>query len=134
MAVTNLPTVRRRRRAPWLVVGSLAGALCALVVGRWFMADTGLADAMAAADRDNPYWRLDDLMAHRENVPDAENSARVLAKVVELVPEEWPSVGVPEAGGAPAGKNTALEAYDQLQKLSANVRPDNEVISVLPPN
>ena len=52
--------------------------------------DRRLAAAIAAADRDDPFWRLDDLMAHREVVPDAENSARVLAGAIELLPENWP--------------------------------------------
>ena len=34
-----------------------------------------LAEAMSAADRDDRYWRLDDLMAHRDPVPESENSA-----------------------------------------------------------
>jgi hypothetical protein len=131
MVVTNFLVVRRRRLVPWLVAGALAGAIGIFGLSRWFMADQRLADAMAAADRDNPYWRLEDLMAHREQVPDAENSALVLAKVTELMPEEWPGLGAPGDGGEPAGKNTALDAYDQLQKLSAKVRPDHAVIEIL---
>ena len=52
--------------------------------------DRRLADAIAAADRDDPNWRLDDLMAHREPVPDAENSALIVAEALALLPENWP--------------------------------------------
>jgi hypothetical protein len=86
---------------------------------------------MAAADRDNPYWRLNDLMAHREQVADAENSALVLARVIELMPQEWPSLAEPGAGDATAAQTTVKDAYDQLQKLNANVRPDRTVIGIL---
>ena len=44
------------------------------------MVDRRLADAISAADRDDPNWRLDDLMDNREPVPDAENSAFVVAE------------------------------------------------------
>jgi hypothetical protein len=131
MVITNVPVARRRRLIPWLVAGALAGALGIFVIGRWFIADQRLADAMAAADKDNPYWRLDNLMAHREKVPDAENSALVLARVVELVPEEWPEIPAHEAGSAPSGKNAVAVAYEQLDALDGNVRPDNTVTSVL---
>jgi hypothetical protein len=86
---------------------------------------------MAAADRDNPYWRLDDLMARRVQVPDAENSALVLARVVELVPEEWPEIPATTAGGSPTGESAAANAYAQLQALAANVRPDPTIARVL---
>ena len=53
----------------------------------WRIVNRRLADAIAAADRDDPYWRLDDLMAHRDPVPDEENSAIVVAEVLAMVPE-----------------------------------------------
>jgi hypothetical protein len=131
MAVTNAPRVRRGRLVPWLVAGWLILLVCAFVMNLSFRANQRLADAVAAADRDNPYWRLDELMAHRENVPDAENSALVLAKVDELLPKDWPTVTAPAVGGATSGKSAALDAYDRLQELSPNVRPDERMASVL---
>ncbi len=53
--------------------------------------DRRLAEARSAAEEDDPYWRLDDLMAHREPVPYTENSATVVAEVLELLPENWPA-------------------------------------------
>jgi hypothetical protein len=62
------------------------------------MVNRRLADAIAAADRDDPYWRVDDLMAHREQVSDAENSALVLAGAVENLPANWPWGSSPAVG------------------------------------
>ena len=47
-------------------------------VGR--MVDRQSDAAIIAADRDDPNWRLDDLLAHRERVPDDKNSAMVVAE------------------------------------------------------
>ena len=84
---------RRYRLWPWLVGGPLVLLLAVafgtgVYLGR--MVNHRLAAAIAAADRDDPYWRIDDLMAHREPVPDAENSALVVAEVLALLPENWP--------------------------------------------
>jgi hypothetical protein len=131
MLSTNSLVVKRRRRVPWLVAGAIAGVLGAFVIGRWIMTDQRLADAMTAADRDNPYWRLDDLMAHREELPDAENSALVLGQVVELVPDEWPEAPASSAGSSPNAKSAAAVAFEQLDALASNIRPDDTVTSVL---
>ena len=66
-----------------------AGALGAGVfIGRFV--DHRLAAALAAADRDEPDWRLDDLMAAREVVPDDQNAAILVADVAAMLPEGWP--------------------------------------------
>ncbi len=64
-------------------------------------------------------------------MPDAENSALVLARVVELVPEEWPEIPAVGADGVPRGKSAVAVAYEQLDALGGNVRPDNLATSVL---
>ena len=70
-----------------------------LVLSLGTTANRRLAVAMAAADRDDPHWRLDDLLEHREFVPDAENSSLVLAQSIELLGKHWPS---PSASGGSA--------------------------------
>ncbi len=62
------------------VAGTLAGALV----------NQQLARATAQADRDDPYWRIADLLAHRVPVADAENSAPVVVKAAALLPEVMP--------------------------------------------
>jgi hypothetical protein len=112
-----------RRRWPWLVGAPIILALAAAVATGFYLkrvVDRRLAAAIAAANRDDPYWQLDDLMAHREVVPDAENSARVLAEASELLPENWPTgvrllPGKPSAGGMEAAK-----AFERLNASADN--------------
>ena len=93
---------RVARLWPWalgammLVVGATA-----FVLGRDMgkHVDRQLAEAIAAADRDDAHWRLDDLLAHREVVPDPENSALVMKEVHEVLPEKWPERDRSNAGG-----------------------------------
>jgi hypothetical protein len=72
----------------------LLGVLAALWVwagfhtGGWLgrVVDRHLTDMIDDADRDDPNWRLGDLMAHREPVPNAENSAPIVARAAALLP------------------------------------------------
>ena len=131
MVVMQSLRARYRRLAPWLVAGSLIGVFATFAMSRSFMANARLADARAAADRQNPYWQLDDLMAHREKVPDAENSAMVLVKVDELLPEHWPNLTAAGAGSSTTGKTAVSDAYERLLELSENIRLDDAAAGVL---
>lgn len=51
---------------------------------------TKLAEALAAMDRDDPGWRLEDIEAAREVIPEEENSARVVVAAAALLPADWP--------------------------------------------
>jgi hypothetical protein len=53
--------------------------------------DARLRGALAALDRADPGWRLEDLLAARAVVPPDENSAPVITSVFAALPEEWPS-------------------------------------------
>ena len=101
------------------------------VVVFWPRADSQLAKAMAVADQDDPNWRLDDLMAHREWVADEENSAIVLARVIELLPRNWPSDPPPPPGGFRPPKSAVANALDGLHATKANVRLEDSIASVL---
>jgi len=94
----------------------------ALVTGAyiWWMAGRRLADAISAADRDDPFWRLDDLMAHRDPVPVAENSALVVAEALSLLPKDWLTPGT-----------EARKAYDRLTATADNVRLDDALADAL---
>ena len=50
-----------------------------------------LEEAVAAVDREEPGWRVKDLEASRAAVPDAENSALVLARARALLPHDRPA-------------------------------------------
>jgi hypothetical protein len=131
VAVMNTPQLRRRRLVPWVIAVWLIALVGSFVISLSSSANRQLANVMAAADRDNPYWRLDDLLAHREQVPDAENAAVVVAQAAELLPKEWPAVVASGAGGSTTGKTAASRAYDRLAAQSANLRPDESVAAVL---
>ncbi len=131
MVATELPKLHRRRLLPWLVGAALLGVIGLYVLSLSFMANERLAVAVAAADHDNPHWRLDDLLANREKVPDAENSAIVLQKLDDLLPKDWPSVGTGVPSAPATGKNTVEDAFLRLDDLSANVRPDASIANVL---
>jgi ABC-type transport system involved in multi-copper enzyme maturation permease subunit len=55
-------------------------------------AERRLQKAIAEADRLDPGWRLEELEAARRVVPDKENSALRVQKVLTLMPHQWPSL------------------------------------------
>jgi hypothetical protein len=54
--------------------------------------DSQLREMEARLDNDDPGWRLDEIEAAREKIPDAENSALVVVAAKDLLPENWPTV------------------------------------------
>jgi hypothetical protein len=125
---------RPRRR--WLRLVSIPTLLILVMafgggVYLWKMVDRRLADAIAAADRDDPNWRFDDLMAHREPVPDEENSAIVLAEVLARIPESWPAGRKPVPGEPAPPQTELMKAYDQMQATADNVRLDDSTVDTL---
>lgn len=113
---------------PALVI--LAAAFVAGIYAGRFV-DRRLAGAIAATDRENPHWRLDDLMAAREPIPDDENSALVVAEAVTMMPPTWP--GPPPAlPGRPGPPPTeAMLAFERLEEAECNVRLDDETAATL---
>ncbi len=129
MTTRDAPTRKPKRRGcPWLIA---APALVLLAVAAAIADDpkspieTQLAKAIAAADRDNPNWRIDDILSHRQAIPDAENGAIVVAKVLKLLPKRWPGhnnvppPGVPQPPDPPAPP--AKQAYERLAAAPAGV-------------
>lgn len=55
-----------------------------------YRADSAYRKALAALDRDDPGWRLDDLEAARAEIPEEENSARIVVATAALLPAGWP--------------------------------------------
>jgi hypothetical protein len=79
-----------------------------------------LAAATAAAHHDDPFWRVDDLIAHREPVPVSENSALVLADALAQVPANWPNDPA-NPGGPPVPASEVGAAYARLDSTPDNV-------------
>jgi hypothetical protein len=128
------PPRRRPRRWPWWVGVALlmivATAFWAGVyLGRWV--DRRLAAAIAAADRDDPSWRLADLMAHRDPVPDEENSALVVAEAVSLLPDGWPNGPAPPPGAPKPPPSEVEQAYNRPGEKAANVQLDDATAETL---
>ncbi len=84
----------KRRRWPWALILVALGGLVSLA-GGWLavrsFTNGKLAAAIAEADRLDPGWRLPDLIARREKIPDAENAAIRVAEVAARLPAKWPT-------------------------------------------
>lgn len=132
----GLAPPRRRRRWPWLVgMAALLALQAAWVAGIYVgrLVDRRLAEAIAAADRDDPAWRLNDLLDAREVVPDDENSAHVVADVLDRLPPNWPA-GSPLPLEEPLPPASELsEACERLGAAAANVRLDEATADTLRP-
>lgn len=50
-----------------------------------------LDKALAELDRTDPGWRLADIEAAREQIPEEENSARIVVAAASLLPRNWPA-------------------------------------------
>jgi hypothetical protein len=112
---------------PWLVVTlTLLTLVSAFGTGFYvgWSLDRRLDRAIKAADLDDPSWRIDDLMAAREPIPDAANSALVVARVLQLLPEDWPTGPKPRPGEPIPPANDLVTAMDRLHKLPGNVQLD----------
>jgi hypothetical protein len=85
----------------------IAGYVWLLVSRRNIRAD--YEAAIARLDREDPGWRLDEMEAAREAIPDEENSARVVVAIHRILP-----LGVPAAS-----LYDALTEIRQTQRLRA---------------
>jgi hypothetical protein len=113
MSVPSHPPARRRRwwqRWSVRLVALARAGVAAFLLSR--LSDGRLRLVLSRLDRDDPGWRFDDLLAARAAVPDAENSAPVVASARDLLPPGWPPPG--------------LEVFDELAKRPANERPSPE--------
>jgi hypothetical protein len=95
--IDRLPGVpiqkRRRRYRLWVGVPLLLFVLWLTAFYLFFVyfTDRDLREAMAEADHQSPEgWRLEDIEARREQIPDEENAALLVLKVPALLPTLWP--------------------------------------------
>ncbi len=68
-------------------------ALIAIVIRQaWhhYEAAKKLQETLAELDRTDPGWRLGDIEAARDKIPEEENSARVVVAAGKLLPKNWP--------------------------------------------
>src|SRR5438445_13722663 len=91
MGATLQKTGRRQRRTRVVVVSLVIAVFAGPFVMMFLLtklADQSLQSAMDEADRLDPDWRLEELEAKREVVPDSENSAR---QTTALSGKQWHS-------------------------------------------
>jgi hypothetical protein len=95
-------SMKRRRRVALRLLGVLLLAGAAGLAAWWWWGERQLkgrlAQAVAELDRTDPGWRLEDIEAARVEVPEAENSARVVVAVRALLPRSgWPPTDLDES-------------------------------------
>ena len=125
---------RPRRRRRWAVVAGLGaiGVVAGIAGGSYLLRYSfrSAEEAVAETDAIDPDWRIDDLMANREGVPDDENSALIAAQVVARIPKDWPpappSGSEPEPGALDV--RTALELAD---KVDDSRRLDEPIVEAI---
>jgi hypothetical protein len=94
-------------------------ALIVLIIGqRWHGARMEVAAAVAEADRLDPGWRFEDMVADRRLPPPERNSALQVFKVKSLLPRGWPN---PPANGKdkPAAENDPPAPPEPTRLLTA---------------
>jgi hypothetical protein len=109
----------------------LAKALLVLVmvavgipVWQNYRATKKLQETLAEMDRTEPGWRLEEIEAAREQIPEEENSARVVVSVSKLLPKNWPTPEFHERfAHLPPEEQLAPEDLARLKQELENVRP-----------
>jgi hypothetical protein len=107
----------------------LAAVAAAMLVAGWVTASRTGASRLQAIldhlDKTDPNWRLHEIEAAREVIPEAENSARLVVAVVKALPRAWPSAAVgkllEESDPPPA--RFSRERLDLLRADLAPVEP-----------
>jgi hypothetical protein len=125
-ALINASHTRRRRMG---CIGTTA-VLATLFGVPWIFLDRvtvhRLNKAVAEADRTDPGWRRADLWAARAPVPDAENSALLVQRVLDELPAHWMAESA--ENGTPASRRLA-KLHNRLSQLDPSRRlsdPDGQ--------
>lgn len=126
----DLATRKRRRRRRWAAVAALG--LVAILVGvgatiyLHHYSTRVFEEAAAEVDADDPYWRLDDLMATREEIADDDNAALVVADVYDLIPQPWPATPAPGDGPRESGDLEFATALERATDAEDSHKLDEE--------
>src|SRR5436190_13911206 len=86
------PQEKPRRRWRWLALIPLAAALLlgGLLVFDRYQAERAWQDACAEADRLDPGWKWEDLLARRPELPADRDAIVVTHAAASKLPEKWP--------------------------------------------
>jgi hypothetical protein len=124
--IPRLASRLRRYRIPLgllLVLVAMYGAFLQFLDWR---ANRTYLRAAAEVDRLDPGWRLDDILAKREKVPDRENSAPRVAEIARKLPENWPGILHYDASFLPNGSPLRRLDRSQRDALQAVIEPAEE--------
>ncbi len=113
LSTPTLPPAVRGHWRRWLIRVVL-GVVLAVGLAYAYSLYTGekdLREAIAEADHLDPGWQFEDLEAQRAQVPDAENAARCVVRVHQLMPQ--------------------LGADEELQRRLADVEPQQQLTEPL---
>jgi hypothetical protein len=93
---SRIPDVARRRPT-WRWLKRLALGVLVLAVGlaihsafRYYRTTGALRQMWADLDRADPGWRMEEIEALREAIPDAENGGLIVRDTLPLMPVDWP--------------------------------------------
>src|SRR5262249_34556717 len=120
---TSRPWMGWLKGLGWAVLMLALLVIVRLIWDRGTMASK-LQETLAELDRIEPGWRLEDIEAAREQIPEEENSARTVIEAASLLPHEWPSQKFAErfAHLAPQ-EQLAPDDLTQLQQELLRLRP-----------
>ncbi|MGH7172526.1 MAG: hypothetical protein ACRELF_00285 [Gemmataceae bacterium] len=83
-----------------------------------------LQESLTEMDRTDPGWRLEDIEAAREQIPEDENSARVVIAASKLLPKRWPVQDFDDLFGHLAPEEQlAPEDFARLKQELERVQP-----------
>ncbi len=139
-------SIGARLRASWrgiTVVSALVVVLGSIALSALYnqnsQADRKYSAAVAEADRLDPRWRLDDILAGREKVPDSENSAVKVREIAEKLPGGWPGINhydrsVSFEGETPEVRlsKTRIEQLQSVFEAAEDVVADARALSDYP--
>ncbi|HEY7425710.1 MAG TPA: hypothetical protein VH682_15885 [Gemmataceae bacterium] len=107
----------------WALLALLVMAICAWT---WwhYSAQKRLEEALAEMDSAEPGWRLEDIEAAREQIPEEKNSARVVVAAGKLLPHPWPPNEFEDRSfGLQPSESLAADDFARLTQELAAVRP-----------
>jgi hypothetical protein len=131
-----IQSMGRRIGARWrliLVAGGLVVAFASIaltmLISQSSQADHHYRAAALEADRLDPGWRLDDIMAQREKVPSAINSALRVRKIAEQLPRGWPAIKEFDLSFHEAESPAVRLKPERLAQIREALEPAADVIS-----
>lgn len=134
-----LPKSRSRLRTVLAVVLKIGGltliaSACSVFFG-WATArvriDKRLKAAIEVADKDDPHWRLNDLLAHRIPIPEDKNAGKLILELAKAPLDAWDPRPTPAFGGPKSERRKLGEAIDALGTGKLYAPPDPAAIAVI---